>query len=111
MTKVTFKLVILLLLSTIGVSAQTASQLKTINTTDKESEIVIHKDLEYHIIDGIWYLKSNEKLILRKAPKGARLKRLPKGGEYIVLGGKKYYRLNGVFYKKIKKDLFEVARP
>jgi len=110
MKKVKRKLMLVFLLGALGVSAQ-STQKETINTSEKKSEVVIYKDMEYHIMDGIWYLKANKKFILRQAPKGARLKSLPKGGENVVMGGKKYYKLNGVFYKKIKTNLYEVARP
>lgn len=84
---------------------------ETINTSKKEPEKITHKDIDYYIIDGIWYAKINNRFVLRTAPKGAKLKNLPKGGEEVTLAGIKYYRLNGVFYKKIKGGMYEVARP
>lgn len=99
-----------LTMSTSAIQAQSTAP-GTIQTEEKKVEKVTHKEMEYHIIDGIWYLKVKERYILKRAPKGAKLKHLPKEGENVVMGGKKYYKLNGVFYKKIKSGLWEVARP
>ena len=52
------------------------------------------------------------KYVLRQAPKGAKIKFLPQGGKPVIMGGVKYYKCKGVFYKKNKTDdLYEVARP
>ncbi|MDY7395422.1 DUF6515 family protein [Aureibaculum sp. 2210JD6-5] len=87
------------------------SKKATINSSEKTPEKITFKDIDYYIIDGVWYAKINKKFVLRTAPKGARLKNLPKGCTTKVLGGTKYYTLKGIFYKKLKNGMYEVARP
>lgn len=90
----------------------TTTKKATINSSEKQPEKITHKNIDYYIIDGVWYAKINKRFVLRTAPKGAKLKDLPKGGENVVMGGIKYYKLNNVFYKKSKKGGgYEVARP
>ncbi|MBJ2175466.1 hypothetical protein JBL43_14535 [Aureibaculum sp. A20] len=84
---------------------------ETINSSDKQPEKIVYKNIDYYIIDGVWYAKIKKRFVLRTAPKGAKLKNLPKGGENVVMAGVKYYKLNGVFYKKSKGGGYEVARP
>ncbi|HHC78515.1 MAG TPA: hypothetical protein ENK46_01440 [Flavobacteriia bacterium] len=83
----------------------------TINSSHKKALKVNYKGVEYYIIDGIWHTKFKNKLILKQPPKGARLTFVPEGGEMVTMGGKKYYKSNGIFYKKIKGGFYEVARP
>lgn len=102
------------LLSYNTMTAQTKIESKekaTINSSEKTPEKIVFKEIEYYIIDGVWYAKINNKFVIRTAPKGAQLKELPKGGENVTLGGTKYYRLNGVFYKKVKNGMYQVSRP
>ncbi|GEM_PF-2618044 len=95
-----------------NISAQSTTDKKaTINSTDKKLEKITHKDIDYYIIDGIWYAKINKRFVLRQAPKGARLKKLPNGTELVTMGGIKYHKLNGIFYKKLKNGEYEVSRP
>ncbi len=103
----------MLSLNSINAQSKTATTTKkaTINSSEKEPEKITHKNIDYYIIDGIWYAKINKRFVLRTAPKGAKLKNLPKGGENVVMGGIKYYKFNNVFYKKIKDGMYEVARP
>jgi len=85
---------------------------QTINTTEKKVEKIKFKDIEYYIIEGIWYIKIGNKYVLRQAPKGAKIDFLPTGGEPVVMGGIRYYKCKGIFYKKNRNDdLYEVARP
>jgi len=100
-------------IATVGsISAQgTVEKKPTINSSEKKPEKITHKDIEYYIIDGVWYAKINKRFVLRQAPKGAILKDLPNGTEKASLGGIAYQKLNGVFYKKRKDGLYEVARP
>lgn len=83
----------------------------TINATDKIPKKVVFNDLDYYVIDGIWYGKFKNKYVLRQAPEGARIDFLPKNGKIVILVGKKYYKCKGVFYKKTKDGLYQVARP
>jgi len=88
-----------------------SSSKQTINISDKKPQKISYDGLDYYIIEGIWHIKFKNKLILRQAPKGAKISFLPKNGKTVVMGGKKYYKSNGVFYKTAKGGLYEVTRP
>ena len=64
-----------------------------------------------YIIDGIWYSKFKKRYVLKQAPKGAIINFTPKDGKMVIMGGKKYYKCKGVFYKKTKDSLYEVTSP
>ncbi len=110
-----FAVMAFIIMSYTNINAQsnkdTATNKATINSSEKQPEKITFKNIDYYIIDGVWYAKINKRFVLRTAPKGAQLKSLPKGGENVVMAGIKYYKLNGVFYKKIKSGMYEVSRP
>ena len=84
----------------------------TINSSDKKAKNVKFDNIDYYVIEGMWYTKLKNKYVLRQAPKGAKIKFLPRGGKLVTMGGVKYYKCKGVFYKKNKTDdLYEVSRP
>jgi len=95
------------------VSAQKINSAKsTINSSEKEAKNIKFDDIDYYVIEGMWYTKLKNKYVLREAPKGAKIDFLPQGGKPVVMGGVRYYKCKGVFYKKNKTDdLYEVARP
>ena len=89
-----------------------SSTKSTINSSDKKAKKIKFKDIDYYVIEGMWYTKLKNKYVLRQAPKGAKIKFLPQGGKPVTMGGVKYYKCKGVFYKKNRTDdLYEVARP
>ncbi|MCF6348130.1 MAG: hypothetical protein L3J20_07515 [Flavobacteriaceae bacterium] len=95
-----------------GIYAQIDSTEKaTINKSEKKVSEITYDGINYYVINGIWHIKFKNKLVLRQAPKGARITFLPKDGKMVTMGGKKYYKSNGVFYKKLKESIYEVARP
>ena len=84
----------------------------TINSSEKEAKNIKFDDIDYYVIEGMWYTKLKNKYVLREAPKGAKIDFLPQGGKPVTMGGVRYYKCKGVFYKKNKTDdLYEVARP
>ena len=110
---IAFLAIVLLSFNNLNAQSNTDTTTKkaTINSSEKKPEKITHKSIDYYIIDGVWYAKINKRFVLRTAPKGAKLKKLPKGGENVVMGGIKYYKYHGVFYKKSKGGGYEVARP
>ena len=84
----------------------------TINSSEKEAKNIKFDKIDYYVIEGMWYTKLKNKYVLRQAPKGAKIDFLPQGGKPVIMGGVRYYKCKGVFYKKNKTDdLYEVARP
>ena len=105
-------LFLLALISVTSVNAQTTDNKKaTINSTDRQIEKTTHDGIDYYIIDGIWYSKFKKRYVLKQAPKGAIINFTPKDGKMVIMGGKKYYKCKGVFYKKTKDSLYEVTSP
>lgn len=92
-------------------SKKDSTKKNTINSSDRKAQKVNFSGIDYYVIDGLWHTKFKNKFVLKQAPKGARLFFIPKGGKLVTMGGKNYYKKNGVFYKKVKDDFYEVARP
>jgi len=109
-----YKLLIVLFLFSIttAINAQETQEKKpTINSSKKQENIVNYKGVDYYIIEGMWYAKFKKRLVFKQAPTGAKVPFIPGKGEMVTLGGKKYFKCNGVFYKKLKPELYEVTRP
>ncbi len=103
---------LVIFISFTNVNAQIDSTEKaTINKSEKEISEITHDGINYYVINGIWYIKFKNKLVLRQAPKGAKITFLPENGKMVTMGGKKYYKSNGVFYKQLKDSMYEVIRP
>lgn len=86
----------------------------TTSKTIKSSDVVItevnYKGITYYIFNSTWHTKMKNRYVLRNAPKGAKIDFKPKGGEYVNMHGKKYYKCKGIFYKEYKDSIFEVVR-
>lgn len=87
----------------------TTTKKATINSSDKDINIVVYNDITYYIIDGIWHTKMKKRYVLRSAPKGAMIDFKPADGEYVTMYGKKYYKCKGVFYKELKDSIYQVV--
>jgi len=83
---------------------------KTIHTDNEEIKLVEHNGIKYYIFNSTWHTKMKNRYVLRNAPKGAKIDFKPEGGEFITMGGKKYYKCKGIFYKQHKDSIFEVVR-
>tara|TARA_R110002073_G_scaffold4213_1_gene27895 strand:- start:35462 stop:35809 length:348 start_codon:yes stop_codon:yes gene_type:complete len=110
---ITYTIVLVVFLGFNTIAAQevatTTSKKATINSSDKDINIVVHNDITYYIIDGIWHTKMKKRYVLRSAPKGAKIDFRPADGEYVTMYGKKYYKCKGVFYKELKDSIYEVV--
>ena len=83
---------------------------KTIQTDDETIKLVEYKGVTYYIFNSTWHTKMKNRYVLRNAPKGAKIDFKPEGGEFIIMGGKKYYKCKGIFYKQNKDSIYEVVR-
>jgi len=99
-----------LFISTAVNAQETKEKKPTINSSKKESNKIVHKGVDYYIIDGMWYAKFKKRYVFKTAPKGAKVPFKPGKGVMVTMGGKKYFKCNGIFYKKLKPDLYEVVR-
>ena len=103
------KNVLFMLIAFLGLAITQAQEKETIKHTEKQETITEHDGITYYVIDGLWHTKMKNKYVLKTAPKGAKLKFLPKNGKLVTMAGKKYYKYRGVFYKK-GNDYYEVVR-
>jgi hypothetical protein len=72
----------------------------TVVTTLYQPRLVVHKGVNFHFSNGIWYKARGRKYVVCAAPVGIKVRKLPVGNKVVVLSGRKYYTYNGVFYKK-----------
>ncbi|MDC6352285.1 hypothetical protein PP178_12045 [Zeaxanthinibacter sp. PT1] len=63
-------------------------------------KLVRHQGKAFHFSRGVWYAKHNRGFVVVAAPKGIRIKRLPRGYTKVVVNGHKFYRFNNVLYKR-----------
>ena len=92
------------------IAAKDTTERKTIRTSEKEIKEIVYEGITYFIIDGTWHTKIRSRYVLRNAPKGAKINFKPGGGEYVTMGGKKFYKCKGIFYKEQKDNIYEVVR-
>ena len=83
---------------------------KTIRSSEKEINEIVHSGITYYIFNGTWHTKMKNRYVLKNAPKGAKINFKPEGGESVTMHGKKYYKCKGIFYKQNKDSLYEVVR-
>ena len=69
-------------------------------STVHKPKIYLHSGIRYHFAGGIWYKPHGRKYVVCRAPRGVRVKVLPKGHSLVVVKGRKLYLYNGVLYKK-----------
>lgn len=79
---------------------------------DRDHKIMIqYNHVNYVIIEGNWFEEKGENRKKVTAPIGAKIQQLPKNGEFISQSGNDYYLCKGVYYKKLKGGIYEVANP
>lgn len=72
----------------------------TVVTTIHKPSIVIHKGVNFHFSNGVWYTARGRKYVVCAPPVGITVRRLPRGRKAVVYNGRKLYRYKGVWYKK-----------
>lgn len=97
-------IIILLVGATSAVSAQRTVKVYpghgTVVTTLYQPKLIVHKGVNFHFSNGIWYKARGRKYVVCAAPIGIKVRKLPLGNKLVVHRGRKYYTYNGVFYKK-----------
>jgi len=61
-------------------------------------------DDPYYFSDGFYYQYNNDEYTVVDPPVGASIKTLPSNAQSIIIDGKQYYELNGVYYLPVTKD-------
>lgn len=63
-------------------------------------KLIVHKGVNYHYAQGVWYKARGKQFVVVPAPVGIRVKALPKGHRVVKVNRKKYYVYKGIHYKK-----------
>lgn len=80
----------------------------TVVTTIHKPKIIVHKGVNFHFANGVWYKARGRKYVVCAAPVGIKVRHLPKGNKVVVYRGIKYHTYNGVYYKKKGKKYIVV---
>ncbi|WP_297792073.1 DUF6515 family protein [uncultured Eudoraea sp.] len=80
----------------------------TVVTTLQKPRIIVHKGVNFHFANGIWYKARGRKYVVCAAPVGIKVRHLPRGNKVVVYRGIKYHTYNGVYYKKQGKKYIVV---
>ncbi|MEL6918590.1 MAG: DUF6515 family protein [Bacteroidota bacterium] len=98
-------LIILVLFGSLAaVHAQTTVNLYpkygTVVTKVYKPKVIVHRGVNFHFSNGIWYKTRGRKYVVCAAPVGVKVRQLPRGNKVIVYNGRKLYKYKGVWYKK-----------
>ena len=72
----------------------------TVVTTVHKPRIYNYHGITYRFAAGVWYKPFGRRYIVCAAPVGIRINRLPRGHKVVYVHGKRFYKFNGVYYKK-----------
>jgi len=65
--------------------------------------IVVHKRTNFYVADGVWYKARGKKYVVCAAPRGVKVRTLPRGNKVVVVNGRKLYKYKGIYYKRSKR--------
>jgi len=69
-------------------------------TTVHQPKLVVHRGINFHVANGIWYRYRSGKYVVCAAPIGITVRKLPRGNQVVRVNGRKFFRYRGVWYKK-----------
>ena len=72
----------------------------TVVTTLRSPKLIVHNNVRYHLADGVWYKARGKRFVVCAAPRGIRVRTLPRGYAVVKVNGRKLYKYKGVWYKK-----------
>lgn len=72
----------------------------TVVTTVHKPRIYKFHGIKYRFAAGVWYKPYGRKYVVCAAPVGISISVLPRGHKIVYVRGKRYYKFNGVYYKK-----------
>lgn len=72
----------------------------TVVTKVTKPRIVAHKKTNFYFADGVWYKARGKKYVVCAAPRGIKVRTLPRGRKMVMVNGRKLYKYRGVWYKK-----------
>ena len=72
----------------------------TVVTTLRSPKLIVHNNVRYHLAEGVWYRARGKRFVVCAAPRGIRVRTLPRGYAGVTVNGRKLYKYKGVWYKK-----------
>lgn len=100
-------LAILAFLGTIfTIQAQTRTVVKiypkqgTVVKTVSNPRVIVHKKTSFYYADGVWYKARGKRYVVTAAPRGIRVKTLPRGSKVVYRNGRRLYQYRGIWYKR-----------
>lgn len=72
-------------------------------TKISKPRVIVHRNTNYYLSNGVWYTRNNRGYVAVAAPRGAVIRTLPRGYKVRTIRGVKYYNYNGVYYKRTGK--------
>ena len=101
--------IVLVALALLGTVISTEAQRKvvkvyprhgTVVTTIHKPKVIVHRGINFHYANGIWYKARGRKYVVCAAPLGIKVRHLPRGNKIVHVNGRKLYKYKGVWYKK-----------
>ncbi|WP_127137775.1 DUF6515 family protein [Flagellimonas oceanensis] len=72
----------------------------TLVRTVSNPRVIVHKRTNYYYADGVWYKARGKRYVVTAAPRGIKVRTLPRGSKVVYQNGRRLYRYRGVWYKK-----------
>ncbi|RIV32830.1 hypothetical protein D2V08_10390 [Flagellimonas lutimaris] len=72
----------------------------TIVRTITNPRVIVHKKTNYYYADGVCYKIKGRKYVVTAAPRGIKVKTLPRGSKVVYRNGRRLHQYRGVWYKK-----------
>ena len=80
----------------------------TVVKTINNPRVVVHRNANYYVADGVWYRAKGRRYVVVGAPVGVTVRKLPRGNKVVVVNGRRLYRYKGVWYKKARRGFIVV---
>ena len=81
----------------------------TVVTTVHQPKLVVHKGVNFHFANGVWYRFRGGRYVVCAAPIGVTVRHLPRGNKVVRINGRKLYKYQGVWYKKYGRGYMIVS--
>lgn len=69
-------------------------------TTVYQPKLVVHRGVNFHVSNGVWYRFRGGRYVVCSAPVGVTVRHLPRGNKVVRINGRKLYKYRGVWYTK-----------
>lgn len=102
----TFLVIAAFLGTVLGAQSQTRTVVRvypkqgTVVRTVSNPRVIVHKKTSFYLADGVWYKARGKRYVVTSAPRGIRVKTLPRGSKVVYRNGRRLYQYQGAWYKR-----------